>query len=602
MAFQAIKDTKLPTSLCRLSPPSSPSRCRVRTISTDSSKALAHSDNTMAGIEASHAGVPQRRVEQSHSVTSRSAHPFLMGCSMGTSSTSHSIAGLSARPNSVLKPRPFPMLAAPYATQASPENSPSTPLSPSSSTKSKQSAQALKATRTVRRAAATSANPSTESPTDGAAPTPSTKTTSNSKSNKRAASKKSKSAKESETQSGGEDALPVYSYKDFSPVPAVVYTRHAEEADELVGALVGPLGFDMEWCFSRRPGAVERPTALVQVCDARMVVLVHISEMKQFPSKLREIIESADIVKTGANIAADGRKLFRDFGIKPANLVELGALAHAADPSFSATYTRTVVSLARMVERYTRTALEKDSSVRCGDWEATPLSEQQIDYAANDVHCGLLVYKRLEAIAAEEGRALVPTTYAWSYGDARVVSKAVRSTVAVATGPGPSASASASASARRSGSEGPGASRAFCTAAASVLPGRQVQMELAPEPPTARDVMAHLRRLRAYRLWHRGQKTLPQLCAALGGALSPLPAPAAITYVVEALQADASLPFDLDRLRALVHSESRSWARDRAFVSGPGYMLSGLAPGWWPDGLMNCVHHRIYRRTVYFRL
>ena len=37
----------------------------------------------------------------------------------------------------------------------------------------------------------------------------------------------------------------VYSYKDYSPEPAVVYTRHEEEANELVSCLRGCVLSDM---------------------------------------------------------------------------------------------------------------------------------------------------------------------------------------------------------------------------------------------------------------------------------------------------------------------------------------------------------------------
>jgi hypothetical protein len=34
-------------------------------------------------------------------------------------------------------------------------------------------------------------------------------------------------------------ALPVFSYKDYTPAPTVVYTRHEEEANDLVECLAG---------------------------------------------------------------------------------------------------------------------------------------------------------------------------------------------------------------------------------------------------------------------------------------------------------------------------------------------------------------------------
>lgn len=107
----------------------------------------------------------------------------------------------------------------------------------------------------------------------------------------------------------------------------------------------------------------------------------------------QDVIESPDIVKTGANIRSmsrnpivvfssliwiidDGQKLFRDFGILAKNLVELGAFAHQADSEFSSLHRRSIVSLAKMVERYTSKTLDK-GNVRISNWERAPLSERQ---------------------------------------------------------------------------------------------------------------------------------------------------------------------------------------------------------------------------------
>lgn len=84
--------------------------------------------------------------------------------------------------------------------------------------------------------------------------------------------------------------LPQYSYKDYSPVPAVVYTPDEEEANDLVQCLKGPvMGFDLEWVVLFRKGrsAMTHRTALVQICDARMILLVHVSAMKKFPQKVK---------------------------------------------------------------------------------------------------------------------------------------------------------------------------------------------------------------------------------------------------------------------------------------------------------------------------
>ena len=50
----------------------------------------------------------------------------------------------------------------------------------------------------------------------------------------------------------------------------------------MVQLLKGPLGFDLEWSVNLRRGKrpMERRTALVQLSDARMILLVQVSAMK----------------------------------------------------------------------------------------------------------------------------------------------------------------------------------------------------------------------------------------------------------------------------------------------------------------------------------
>lgn len=92
-----------------------------------------------------------------------------------------------------------------------------------------------------------------------------------------------------------------FSYKDYQPEPAVVYTCHEEEANDLVQNLRGcvvfvrrqsslifvcrPIGFDMEWrvMFHRNIPTGARRTAVVQLCDKLMILIVQVSAMKSTP-------------------------------------------------------------------------------------------------------------------------------------------------------------------------------------------------------------------------------------------------------------------------------------------------------------------------------
>jgi hypothetical protein len=80
-------------------------------------------------------------------------------------------------------------------------------------------------------------------------------------------------------------------------------------------------------------------------------------------------------LRTCEQIQDDGMKLFRDYGILASNLVELGALACQVDKSFSSTFKRPIVSLAKVVSYYLQKTLDK-GPVRTSDWSKDLTREQ----------------------------------------------------------------------------------------------------------------------------------------------------------------------------------------------------------------------------------
>ncbi|KAF9224733.1 ribonuclease H-like protein [Gyrodon lividus] len=330
----------------------------------------------------------------------------------------------------------------------------------------------------------------------------------------------------------GDLSLPVYSFMDYrDPAAAVVYTKCENEANNLVQTLKGPLGFDLEWRVMWQPGAQERRTALVQLCDHCTILLIQVSSMKRFPQKVMEIIESASLIKTGANILNDGEKLYRDFGIRARGLVELGALASRADDKFASMYNREIVSLSKMVAMYLGKTLLK-GKVRTSNWEAD-LNTKMVEYAANDAHCALMVHNKLLEIAAKDGKKLALTSYSRQVNPR--LSKPQEKDHPLL--------------------QGDANTRSYQNSQA--LPDYCIQ-----KPPRPQY-------LRAYKLWHNDNMTLDKMCMTLrtGGRVEPLKDSTVISYVVGALQADARLPFDMEKLKELVRAEASSWQRHRQWIS-----------------------------------
>lgn len=163
--------------------------------------------------------------------------------------------------------------------------------------------------------------------------------------------------------------------------PKIKYSHDPEEVNKLVKALVGPLGVDAEWKPQFIKGRKENKIAVIQICDAKTVVVAQVSAMEgqlhrsivtaaadivfatAIPEELKKVLQNPKVIKCGLNISGDGDKLYRDYGIVPKNLVELGRMASQADPSL--TYRPTLASL---VGHYLGRCLDK-GNVRVSDWE-----------------------------------------------------------------------------------------------------------------------------------------------------------------------------------------------------------------------------------------
>ncbi|KAG2350663.1 ribonuclease H-like protein [Suillus weaverae] len=198
--------------------------------------------------------------------------------------------------------------------------------------------------------------------------------------------------------------LPRYSWRHQSPGPTRIriiryITNHLEADFELSRLPVGPLGFDLEWRPNYKKGGRENPVALVQLASLDTILLLHISAMSEFPSKLKEVLWDTLRVKAGVSIQRDCQKLYQDWGVSTRNCVELALLARSVDNArWKGKYTNPL-GLSRLLETYVGFSLAK-GKVQRSNWELR-LSSVQQDYAANDAHAGYAIYTRLIALARD---------------------------------------------------------------------------------------------------------------------------------------------------------------------------------------------------------
>ncbi|KIO25514.1 hypothetical protein M407DRAFT_25114 [Tulasnella calospora MUT 4182] len=194
--------------------------------------------------------------------------------------------------------------------------------------------------------------------------------------------------------------LPLYSYRDVSyavegpdkitRTPQRVYIVTEEDADKVIG-------FDIEWPYDNK---TEQVTKTFSGSYSQHLT----SNSLEFPTKLRELIESPNIIKTGFWIANDCGKLMVDFKISPKACIELAGIAKLVDKAtlenLGLLKYPNSLKLALMVRLYLKQELAKDETVRISDW-SEDLSEEHLEYTANDAHAGLILFKTLEALGNE---------------------------------------------------------------------------------------------------------------------------------------------------------------------------------------------------------
>ncbi|XP_044746392.1 Werner Syndrome-like exonuclease [Coccinella septempunctata] len=156
------------------------------------------------------------------------------------------------------------------------------------------------------------------------------------------------------------------------------------------------IGFDMEWPFSFKTGPGK--TALIQISpNLDITYLLHVSEMKNLPAGLCELLAHPKIRLTGNNIKNDIRKLARDFKVTDVekiieNCIDCGVFANDV-LSFSRRW-----SLAALVEYLLNMRISKDKKVRMSKWGVIPLSKEQMIYAATDTYASLKVYLEIKKL------------------------------------------------------------------------------------------------------------------------------------------------------------------------------------------------------------
>jgi ribonuclease D len=196
----------------------------------------------------------------------------------------------------------------------------------------------------------------------------------------------------SENAPDAEPSLPPYQGIALADVRLV---RTRQDADAALAALLAcdAIGFDTESKPTFQKGEVSTGPHLVQLADDTHAWLFQIGSPSSPGAMLglevlRPVLESPTILKVGFGLGDDLRRLRAKLGIDTRNVIDLAmALRRREEREKNAWGAKTAV------ERFFGKRLQKSRRITTTNWAMPRLSEQQIQYAADDAHVALRIYR-----------------------------------------------------------------------------------------------------------------------------------------------------------------------------------------------------------------
>nr|XP_033806992.1 exonuclease 3'-5' domain-containing protein 2 isoform X2 [Geotrypetes seraphini]XP_033806993.1 exonuclease 3'-5' domain-containing protein 2 isoform X2 [Geotrypetes seraphini]XP_033806994.1 exonuclease 3'-5' domain-containing protein 2 isoform X2 [Geotrypetes seraphini]XP_033806995.1 exonuclease 3'-5' domain-containing protein 2 isoform X2 [Geotrypetes seraphini] len=153
------------------------------------------------------------------------------------------------------------------------------------------------------------------------------------------------------------------------------------------------VGMDCEWVSVEGKA---KPVSLLQLASySGLCVLVRlptvVNNAQTVPKTLLDMLVDDNILKVGVGCWEDACKLLQDYGLTVKGNVDLRYLAkrHRMDIS------RNGLSLRSLSENILSIPLEKSLWLRCSNWEAEELTQDQISYAAKDAQISVTLFFHL---------------------------------------------------------------------------------------------------------------------------------------------------------------------------------------------------------------
>lgn len=188
------------------------------------------------------------------------------------------------------------------------------------------------------------------------------------------------------------DDLPPYIGIDLANVRLV---RSEQDAREALAALLAgdAIGFDTESKPTFAKGEVSTGPHLVQLATTDIAFLFQTATPAGIAlglSVLKPVLEDERVLKVGFGLGDDVRRLKIKFGIELRNVLDLStALRRRGE--------RNPLGARSAVERFFGQRLQKSKRITTTNWALPRLSEKQLQYAADDAHAALKIYRHWKA-------------------------------------------------------------------------------------------------------------------------------------------------------------------------------------------------------------
>jgi ribonuclease D len=150
----------------------------------------------------------------------------------------------------------------------------------------------------------------------------------------------------------------------------------------------GHVGFDTESKPIFKAGMPKTGPDVIQFATVDDAFIVHAAEAAA-SDFLRAVVESDEIVKVGFGLASDRPGLQRRLGLRLGRSIDLSHLVRRLG-------FRQAVGLKTAVAIVLGRRLPKSGRVTTSNWANRTLTPQQLQYAANDAHASLMIFRALD--------------------------------------------------------------------------------------------------------------------------------------------------------------------------------------------------------------